>query len=92
MYYLENCLLFLLQIEDVSLSEDLSFLPFKPVNSSILALPFKVMYSNDDIQFFGYEADEIWSLNMKKSLATLFQLKKSAYVEGAFATVEVSMN
>lgn len=57
-------------------------------SNSAFSLPFEVVYSDDDVSFFGHENDKIWSLNMKKALATLFQIKKNAFMEGAFSTKE----
>lgn len=59
-------------------------------SNSAFSLPFEVVYSDDDISFFGHENDKTWSLNMKKALASLFQIKKNAFMEGAFSTKEVS--
>lgn len=73
----------MLQIENINLTDEY-------INKEVLLLPFKVSYIDDDVKFYSDDKDEVWSLNMKKSLATLFQLKRNVYEEGAFAVKEVS--
>lgn len=69
--------------------------PNSYANLDALYLPFGVAFKDDGIQFYKYadrdsERDEVWSLNMKKSLAALFQLKRNSFEEGAFTVKEVN--
>lgn len=63
-------------------------------NLEVLNLPFALEFKDEGIQFHRSapnhsKGDDLWSVNIKKSLAALFQIKKNAAEEGAFIIKEV---
>lgn len=51
--------------------------------------PFKIVYTNDSIQYIQFKAsDSLWSRNFKRAIASAFQIK--SVKTGAFVEEEVS--
>lgn len=51
--------------------------------------PFKIVYTNDTIQYIQFKAcDSLWSRNFKRAIASAFQIK--SVKTGAFVEEEVS--
>lgn len=74
-------MLLIFQIENINVTDTI-------IGQDAIFLPFQVIY-DDDIQFFADINDKEGSVNMKKSLAGFFLLKKNVEEEGASVVVEV---
>lgn len=70
-----------LQIENINVTDS-------TIGQDAIFLPFQVIYE-DNIRFYADINDKDGSINMKKSLAGFFLLKKNVGEEGASVVVEV---
>lgn len=70
-----------LQIENITVTDSI-------IGQDAIFLPFQVVYDND-IQFYANINDKEGSVNMKKSLAGFFLMKKNVEEEGASVVIEV---
>ncbi|KAK7605209.1 hypothetical protein V9T40_007067 [Parthenolecanium corni] len=70
------------QIENITVTDSI-------IGQDAIFLPFQVVYDND-IQFYADINDKEGSVNMKKSLAGFFLMKKNVEEEGASVVIENS--